>query len=334
VASAQVAHPLVTVNPFPFGFGAGTVTLGGGGGELAAGHAERVLQDGSGRAGKVELLTDRSGLDLGALSTSIGRPSSRDGASSPLLGLCPGRGGDFRAPGGGGTVLLGSLQTLTRGCDLASQLRKVFLGLLTLRRGGGLDLGEFAGKRLQCDITRRDLLAHLTQGHLELLGERRGLHSRFVRLGALSLGLALSLFGARGPRGRRRDPLGGLGRHRLDLGLSSIRVRQGPQLIDERVQLLDKVFPHPRDLPADLTSPLTRRINRAILLDHGPTRRLLGRPTPRTPRRRPGVPRIVAVLRRAPGYALNRNNHPHATREPARALIRLTKKIAHSVILA
>lgn len=334
MASTQVAHPLVSVSPFPFGLGAGTVTLGGRGGELAAGHAERILQDGSGRAGMVELLTDRAGLDLGTLGTSVCRLGSRDGASSPLLGLCPGRGGDFRAPGGGVTVLLGGLQTLTRGCDLAAQLCEVLLGLLTRCLGRGPGLGELAGKRLQCDITRRDLLAHLTQGHLELLGEPRGFHSCFVRLGALSLGLALSLLGARGARGRRRNPLGGVGRHRLDLGLSSIRVRQGPQLIDERVQLLDKVLPHPRDLPTDLTSALTRRINGAILVDHGPPRRLLGRPTPRAPRRRPGVPRIVAVLRWAPRDALNRNNHPHTPREPARALLRQTKKIAHNVILA
>ena len=177
------------------------------------------------------------------------------------------------------------------------------------------------------------MLANLEQGELELLGESRGLHGRVVGLGPLGLRLALGLFGAAGPRGRRGHPLGGVGRHRLDLGLSGIRIGERAQLVDERVQLRDEVLPHPRDLPADLTRALTRRINGPILLHDGPAR-LLGQPAPRTPRGGPSVPRIVAVLRRAPRDALSRNNHANAPREPAGALIRLTENITHNVTLA
>jgi hypothetical protein len=93
------------------------------------------------------------------------------------------------------------------------------------------------------------------------------------------------------------------------------------------------VLPHARDLPADLARALTRRINGSILHDDGPTRALLGQPAPRTPRGGPGVPRIIAVLRRAAGDALDRDNHANAPREPASALIRLTEKITHNVTL-
>jgi hypothetical protein len=74
------------------------------------------------------------------------------------------------------------------------------------------------------------VLANLEQGELELLGESRGLHGRVVGLGPLGLRLALGLFGAAGPRGRRGHPLGGVGRHRLDLGLSGIRIGERAQL--------------------------------------------------------------------------------------------------------
>jgi hypothetical protein len=90
------------------------------------------------------------------------------------------------------------------------------------------------------------------------------------------------------------------------------------------LELLLQVFDHPGDLAADLAGPLPGRVDGpGLLSDVGLSCGLLLAPLPCSPRRGPGVRRVVAVLGWSPGASLSGHRRPLTAGVAARALLGL-----------
>ena len=161
---------------------------------------------------------------------------------------------------------------------------------------------------------------YLVEGAGELLKSHRGLGGGGVGFGLLRFGAALGLLGPGGAGVGAGDLLGGLAGNRFKLRLDRLRVPDGTELVDQNGELLTQVLDHPRDLTGDHARPLPRRVDRIRLNRARPLRQLLTG----TPRSRPSVPRVVAVLRRTAG-AIGGHRRLLTPGEPAGPLINLLR---------
>lgn len=222
--------------------------------------------------------------------------------------------------GEGSVALLDGVQQFGLGSlEVAAQLRLDLPGCFLL----GGHLGPQGGEVIEQLVTGSGRLgqveAYLVEGGGELLESHCGLGGGGVCFGLLRFGASLGLLGPGGAGVGGGDLLGGLTGDRFELCFDGLGVPDGAELMDQDAELLAQVLDHPRDLAGDHARPLPCRVDR-IRLSQARLHQLL----PRTPRSRPGVTRVVAVLRRT-ARAVGRHRRLRTPREAARPLVNLLR---------